>query len=85
MEHIINKFNVSSTLSDNSTIINLSAITKGKYTGRKLGSTQSTAKLLEKHDIVVKKLKKGLSVREIVKITGKSSATITKIKKVLYS
>lgn len=56
---------------------------KGKYTGRKLGSTESTAKLIEKHDIVVKKLKKGLSVREIVKITGKSSATVIKVKKAL--
>ncbi|MCB9189477.1 MAG: recombinase family protein [Flavobacteriales bacterium] len=56
---------------------------QGKYKGRKLGSTQSTERLLERHPIIVQKLKKGLSVREISKITGKSTATVMKVKKIL--
>ena len=56
---------------------------KGKYKGRKVGSNQSNDKLLERHQIIVSKLKKGLSVREISSITGCSSATIIKVKKVL--
>ncbi len=56
---------------------------KGKYKGRKVGSSQSNDKLLERHKVVVTKLKKGLTVREINSMTGKSSATIIKVKKVL--
>ena len=56
---------------------------KGKYTGRKIGTTQSDDKLLSRHKTAVDKLKKGLLVRDIVKLTGKSSATVIKVKKVL--
>jgi DNA invertase Pin-like site-specific DNA recombinase len=56
---------------------------RGAYKGRKLGSTQTDVRLLERHQVVVKKLTKGLTVREINEITGRSSATILKIKKVL--
>jgi DNA invertase Pin-like site-specific DNA recombinase len=55
----------------------------GKFKGRKLGSTQSDEKLLERHQAIQKKLQKGLTVREINEITGASSATIIKVKKVM--
>jgi len=56
----------------------------GKFKGRKIGSVQSTSRLLERHPIIVKKLKKGLlSVREISDIAGKSTTTVMKVKKVL--
>ncbi|KAF2512111.1 recombinase family protein [Flavobacterium zhairuonense] len=55
----------------------------GKFTGRKFGTTQSDEKLLQRHQSVSKKLQKGLSVREITEITGASSATIIKVKKVM--
>jgi DNA invertase Pin-like site-specific DNA recombinase len=55
----------------------------GKYTGRKLGAIQSDEKLLERHQTIQKKLQKGLTIREISEITGASSATIIKVKKVM--
>lgn len=57
----------------------------GKFTGRKFGSIQSDDKLLQRHLTVQKKLFKGLTVREINEITGASSATIIKVKKVMVS
>jgi DNA invertase Pin-like site-specific DNA recombinase len=62
--------------------INL-AKAKGKYTGRKVGSIQSIEKTLLRHVDVATKLKKGLTVRDISIITGKSSATITNVRKIL--
>ncbi len=56
---------------------------KGRYQGRKLGSVQPTEKLLTRHSDVLKKLQKGLTVREVAEITGKSTATIMKVKKVM--
>lgn len=56
---------------------------KGKYTGRKIGSVQTTSKLLERHGEVIKKLEKDLTIREIAQITGKSTATIQKVKKAI--
>ncbi len=55
----------------------------GKFTGRKVGAIQTDEKLLQRHQTVVKKLQKGLTVREISEITGASSATIIKVKKVM--
>ena len=55
----------------------------GKFRGRKLGSVQSTTRLLERHPVIVKKLSKGLTVREVAEITGKSTTTVMKVKKVL--
>jgi DNA invertase Pin-like site-specific DNA recombinase len=55
----------------------------GKFTGRKLGTTQSDEKLLQRHQTIQKKLQKGLTIREINHITGASSATIIKVKKVM--
>jgi DNA invertase Pin-like site-specific DNA recombinase len=57
----------------------------GKFTGRKLGTIQSDEKLLQRHQTIQKKLQKGLTVREINEITGASSATIIKVKKVMYN
>jgi DNA invertase Pin-like site-specific DNA recombinase len=55
----------------------------GKFKGRKLGSVQSNTRLLERHSIIVKKLNKGLTVREVAEIVGKSTTTVMKVKKVL--
>lgn len=55
----------------------------GRFKGRKLGSCQSESRLLERHPVVVQKLKSGLSYRDISAITGKSSATVAKVKKVM--
>jgi DNA invertase Pin-like site-specific DNA recombinase len=57
----------------------------GKFTGRKLGSIQSDEKLLQRHQTIQKKLIKGLTVREVSEITGASSATIIKVKKVMQN
>lgn len=59
------------------------AKSKGKFTGRKLGSIQTDEKLLERHSLVVKKLQKGVVMRDINTITGVSLPTIVKVKKVL--
>ena len=59
------------------------AKSKGKFTGRKVGSTQTDEKLLERHSLVVKKLQRGVVMRDINAITGISLPTIVKVKKVL--
>lgn len=55
----------------------------GKFSGRKIGAVQSDEKLLQRHQTIQKKLQKGLTVREITEITGASSTTIIKVKKVM--
>ncbi len=55
----------------------------GKYHGRKVGSIQSVEKTLIRHADVVLKLRKGLSIRDVNAITGKSTATITSVRKLL--
>ena len=55
----------------------------GKYQGRKIGATQTDEKLLQRHQTIVKKIQKGVSVRDISAICGSSSATIIKVKKVM--
>ncbi len=55
----------------------------GKYTGRKFGSYQSNEKAIQRHADVVLKLKKNIPIRDISAITGKSTATIIKVKKIL--
>jgi DNA invertase Pin-like site-specific DNA recombinase len=57
----------------------------GKFKGRKVGAVQSDEKLLQRHQTIVKKIQKGISVRDISEITGASSATIIKVKKVMKS
>ncbi len=56
---------------------------QGKFKGRKVGSTQSDERLLQRHPVVVEKLKKGLTIRDISSITQKSTATIMRVKKTL--
>ncbi len=56
---------------------------KGKFKGRKPGSTQSDSKLLDRHPIIIAKLKKGWTYRDISERTGKSTATVAKVKKVM--
>lgn len=56
---------------------------EGKYKGRKVGSKQTDDKLIERHQIIVKKLKKNLTIREIAEITKSSTTTIMKVKKAL--
>lgn len=55
----------------------------GKYSGRKFGSNQSNEKTIQRHSDVALKLKKNIPIRDISAITGKSTATIIKVKKIL--
>ncbi|MBZ9628138.1 recombinase family protein [Psychroflexus sp. CAK1W] len=56
---------------------------KGKFKGRKVGSVQSSTRLLERHPNIVKKLNKGLTVREVAEIVGKSTTTVMKVRKTM--
>jgi len=56
---------------------------EGKFKGRKLGSVQSPEKLLERYPIIVQKLKKGLSIRDVAEITSASTTTVNKVRKAL--
>lgn len=55
----------------------------GKFKGRKIGAVQSDEKMLQRHQTIVKKLQKRMPMRDITQITGSSSATICKVKKVM--
>jgi DNA invertase Pin-like site-specific DNA recombinase len=57
----------------------------GKFKGRKVGATQTDEKLLQRHQSICKKLQKVISISDITEITGTSSATICKVKKVMVS
>jgi DNA invertase Pin-like site-specific DNA recombinase len=56
---------------------------QGKFKGRKVGSIQSNEKLLARHPIIVQKLKRGLSVRDVSSLTRNSTTTVMKVKRVL--
>jgi len=57
-------------------------INNGGKVGRKVGEVETREKFLEKHREVVKLLKRGLSLRQISKLTdGTSTTTIMKVKK----
>ena len=58
-------------------------IRDGGKLGRKVGSEKDEKKLLTEHGDVVKFIKQGQSVRNIMKLTGKSSGTVQKIKKLV--
>jgi len=58
-------------------------IEDGGTLGRKIGSTISDSDYLEKHKDVLKELKLGTSIRKTMKITGKSSTTVKKIKRLM--
>ncbi len=51
--------------------------------GRKTGSTKDITKLLSEHADIVKFLRQGQSVRNTMKLTGKSSGTIQKVKRLV--
>ena len=59
------------------------AIAKGVKLGRPKGSMMSNQELLNKYPEVVKKLRKGLSIREIAKICDVSPSTVQRIKKAM--
>ena len=56
---------------------------KGVQMGRPAGSKMSDKDLLAKYPEVAKKLRKGVSIRDVSKICGVSSATVQRVKKVL--
>lgn len=56
---------------------------KHSKVGRKEGFRKSQDQILEDHKEVVKYLKKGRSVREIMKLTNKSNGTVMKVKRIL--
>ena len=56
---------------------------QGKFKGRKIGSTQSDKRLLQRHPVIVEKLKKGLTIRDIASITQESTATVIRVKKTM--
>lgn len=57
----------------------------GGKVGRKEGYKKDKEALLAEHKDVVKQLRKNLSVRDVMKITQKSSGTVQKIKKLMTS
>jgi DNA invertase Pin-like site-specific DNA recombinase len=58
-------------------------IRDGGTLGRKVGSTKDDSKLLNEHAHIVKFLRQGQSVRNTMKLTGKSSGTVQKVKKLI--
>ena len=59
------------------------AIEKGVKLGRPKGSKMSNQELLNKYPEVVKKLRKGRSIREIAKICDVSPSTVQRIKRAM--
>lgn len=55
----------------------------GGKVGRKEGFRKSDNTILDEHAEVVKYLKKGFSVREVMKLTDRSSGTVQKVKKLI--
>lgn len=58
-------------------------IKDGGKLGRKEGSTKDDKKLLTEHSDIIKYLRQGQSIRNTMKLTGKASGTIQKIKKMI--
>lgn len=56
----------------------------GGTVGRKKGYKKSDDNLLDEHRDIIKYIRQGQSVRNTMKLTGKSSGTIQKIKRLLY-
>ena len=57
----------------------------GKTLARPKGTTLAPSALLTKHKDVVKRLNAGHSVRDTVKLTGKSQSTVQRVKKILHT
>jgi DNA invertase Pin-like site-specific DNA recombinase len=58
-------------------------IKDGGTLGRKVGSIKDTKKLLMEHADIVKFVKQNHSIRNIMTLTGKSSGTVQKVKKLV--
>ena len=58
-------------------------IDEGGKLGRKVGYRKSNEELLEENKDVIKFIKQEQSVRNIMKLTGRSSGTIQKVKKII--
>jgi DNA invertase Pin-like site-specific DNA recombinase len=58
-------------------------IKDGGVLGRKKGSKETNEEFLKKNDKVVRCLKKGMSVRECIKVTEKSLGTIQKVRNMI--
>jgi len=58
-------------------------IAGGGKLGRKLGTALSKEETLEKHKDIIKHLKQGQSIRNIMKLTDKSNGTVQKVKQLL--
>ena len=59
------------------------AKSKGLYTGRKLGTSDSRQKTLNKHADIVLCLKKNMNVNETARLTKKTRVTVYKVKALL--
>lgn len=55
----------------------------GGKTGRKKGYKKSDEKMLEDYSDIVKYIRKGFSIRDIMKLTNKSSALVQKVKRIV--
>lgn len=60
-------------------------IADGGKLGRNIGTTKQPKKLLEEHSDIVKYLRQGQSVRNTMKLCGKSNGTVQKLKKLIAS
>ncbi|MBE9602784.1 recombinase family protein [Pedobacter sp. MC2016-24] len=58
-------------------------IANGGRLGRNMDTKETKDQILEKHKDVVKFLKQGQSIRNIMKLTEKSSATVQKVKQLI--
>jgi DNA invertase Pin-like site-specific DNA recombinase len=58
-------------------------IRDGGVLGRKKGSIKDDSRVLNEHADIIKFLRQGQSVRNTMKLTGKSSGTIMKVKKLI--
>lgn len=53
-----------------------------KVVGRRKGSTMSREEVIRKHEDIIGYLKKGMSIRDVAKITGKGISTVQRVKKI---
>ncbi|GAA4282276.1 recombinase family protein [Gaetbulibacter aestuarii] len=58
-------------------------IKNGGTLGRAVGSVKPTDQLLNEHSDIVKYVRQNQSVRNIMKLTGKSSGTVQKVRKIV--
>ena len=60
-------------------------IKDGGKLGRKVGSTKDSKQLLTEHSDIVRYVRQKQSVRNIMKLTGKSSGTVQKVRKIVLN